>query len=581
MYANAGGQVVGFIMPRFASHEPIHHLYNPAQRIKYFPRANWAFLLHAARNCAAAFEEVHRADCLVGDVNQSNLLVSAEATVGLIDCDSFQVRSNGSVYLCEVGVPIYSAPELQGRAYRGLVRSANHDRFGLALLVFQLLFMGRHPYAGRFLGRGDVSLEQAIAEYRFAYGRSAPSMQMERPPHTLALSDVSGELSRLFERAFTRGSEIENARPTATEWRCELDAARRQLRVCEKDGGHVYLTSREQCPWCVIASAGGPNHFRTALQPASVFAPDLARLAELWSRIQAVSLPTFDAQQITVPETTPVPSPLPETVPFHVFYGRLLGAIVLLGLILVLSSVLWGPLAAFGGLLILVFFPWYLYHTLNSPLERERRGRQSALAQAARDFDAVGQQWKSIVSTYVACTQSTLKQLESARRQCTELGASYVSEREQLEANKESLALDQFLKTQFIVDFDIPMIGAGRKLVLASYGLETAYDMNVDAIQSVTGFGEVLTRNLMEWKRQRREAFRFDPKSGVPVEELRSLVAKFQQEQKSLFARLEQGADELRLLVAQTERQVKALKPEFHRRAAARSQARANLEVFR
>ena len=143
----AGGTVVGFMMPRFGDHQPIHHLYNPAQRIKYFPRANWAFLVHAARNCEAAFEEVHRADCLVGDVNQSNLLVSAKATVGLIDCDSFQIRSNGALYLCDVGVPIYSAPELQGRLRLPWFDTLgpNHDRFGSAMLIFQLLFMGRHP----------------------------------------------------------------------------------------------------------------------------------------------------------------------------------------------------------------------------------------------------------------------------------------------------------------------------------------------------------------------------------------------------------------------------------------------------
>lgn len=52
------------------------------------------------------------------------------------------------VFHCDVGVPLWTPPELQGRDFRGLTRTKNHDRFGLAVLMFQLLFMGRHPFAG-------------------------------------------------------------------------------------------------------------------------------------------------------------------------------------------------------------------------------------------------------------------------------------------------------------------------------------------------------------------------------------------------------------------------------------------------
>ena len=114
----------------------------------YFPRAGWNFQVRAAANLTAAFDEVHGAGCLVGDVNQSNVVVSSDALVRLIDCDSFQVRANGKAYLCEVGVAQYTPPELQGKSLRGLVRTENHDRFGLAVLIYQLLFVGRHPYAG-------------------------------------------------------------------------------------------------------------------------------------------------------------------------------------------------------------------------------------------------------------------------------------------------------------------------------------------------------------------------------------------------------------------------------------------------
>ena len=139
---------------------------------------------------------------VIGDVNQSNVLVSNKGFVALIDCDSYQVEIKGQSYPCEVGIDLFTPPELQGRSFRNLIRTQNHDRFGLAVLVFYLLFMNRHPFAGRYLGQGDMSIEQAIRQHRFAYGRAAASFQMQVPQHALPLSALSNQLVELFERSF-------------------------------------------------------------------------------------------------------------------------------------------------------------------------------------------------------------------------------------------------------------------------------------------------------------------------------------------------------------------------------------------
>ena len=206
-------QLAGFAMPRLNNCQPIQHLYNPVQRLKHFPRAGWDFQVRAALNLAAAFDEVHKAGCLIGDVNQSNAQVSPDALVRLIDCDSFQVRVNGQSYLCEVGVAHYIPPELQGKQLRGLVRTENHDRFGLAVLIYQLLFVGRHPYAGVYRGAGDPSFEQLIAEFRFAQGPLAHTWGMAPPPHTPTFADIPPDLGALFRRAFERGSETGASAP--------------------------------------------------------------------------------------------------------------------------------------------------------------------------------------------------------------------------------------------------------------------------------------------------------------------------------------------------------------------------------
>ena len=85
-------------MPRLIDSQPIQHLYNPIMRLKSFAKASWTFQVRTASNLAAAFDEVHKAGCLVGDVNQSNAQVSTQA-LGTVDIYASQsmVPASGSM----------------------------------------------------------------------------------------------------------------------------------------------------------------------------------------------------------------------------------------------------------------------------------------------------------------------------------------------------------------------------------------------------------------------------------------------------------------------------------------------------
>ena len=76
--------------------------------------------------------------------------MAQDATVALIDADSFQFSLNGKSYPCVVGVPDFTPPELHGKNLASVQRTIEHDNFGLAVAIFHLLFMGRHPFAGRY-----------------------------------------------------------------------------------------------------------------------------------------------------------------------------------------------------------------------------------------------------------------------------------------------------------------------------------------------------------------------------------------------------------------------------------------------
>ena len=250
------GKIVGFLMPNVRAKE-IHELYSPKSRRIHFPDATWHFLIHTAANLARAFHNLHKRSHVMGDVNHGNCVVLADGTVKLIDCDSYSIKTETMRYPCEVGVTTHLAPELQGITLRGVERQTKHDNFGLAVIIFQLLFIGRHPFSGNYLGGEDKAIEDCIREHLFAYGKDASVKLVAQPPGTLSLSAVSPKVANLFERAFTK----DFIRPEPREWIEALEDLADNLEQCTLHPGHLFYEKTPLCPWCEIESQTGLTLF--------------------------------------------------------------------------------------------------------------------------------------------------------------------------------------------------------------------------------------------------------------------------------------------------------------------------------
>jgi len=307
-----GGQPIGVKVPRVIGHRDIHQLYSPKSRRTAFPRADWRFLVRVSANVARAFATVHAEGAVIADVNHGGILVGTDARVRLIDCDSFQITAGGRCFPCDVGVPIFTPPELQDRSLAGVIRSENHDNFGLAVMIFLVLFVGRHPFAGRYLGEGDMPIEQAIKEHRFAYGRDHDFAAMEQPPGTPPLDIVSPPVAELFERAFAM-SAASGGRPTAREWIDALETLAGKLVGCPIGATHWHLSGLPQCPWCRIEAATGVPLFSTAVsdETASLF-----DLPAFWQQLTAIEHPG-PAPDVTARAKTPRPSPVARRLLFR------------------------------------------------------------------------------------------------------------------------------------------------------------------------------------------------------------------------------------------------------------------------
>jgi DNA-binding helix-hairpin-helix protein with protein kinase domain len=298
--------VEGILMPRIADHKEIHHLYSVAQRKKDFPEADWGFLLHTARNCAIAFESVHAHGHVVGDVNQKNVMVSKKGIVALVDCDSFQVKEGNRIFRCGVGVPEYTPPELHGRKFTDLDRDANHDLFGLAVMVFHLLMMGRHPFSGVPQVNVDIPIEKAIQDGLYAYTRN-PS-KLKPPPHVPPLAMLDAPTRDLFERAFSSYQ-----RPTASEWRRVLDASMKGLQRCKNDPKHSYPAGNG-CPWCQLIAAARLMFFipSQGAADATLRIEDIRHLIQKLTNMQLV-FPSYTRPKPLLPVQVTLPADLHAT----------------------------------------------------------------------------------------------------------------------------------------------------------------------------------------------------------------------------------------------------------------------------
>lgn len=258
-----GGVAAGFTMPRIdtASTVPLFQVYNPQSRRQVAPGFSWRYLVRTARNVAAIVDAVHRAGYVIGDLNESNFLVSKRALVTLVDCDSLQVTdpATGEVHGCPVGKPEFLAPELQRADLSTTARTEASDRFALAVLLHLILLEGAHPFAGIWRGRGDPpDIGTRIARRAAAHHRRGP---VDPAPFALELGVVPHDLRRLFVRAFGAGLRRPRVRPSAADWLAALDAAEVALVDCPRSPHHVHAGHLRRCPWCDRLRRGLPDPF--------------------------------------------------------------------------------------------------------------------------------------------------------------------------------------------------------------------------------------------------------------------------------------------------------------------------------
>jgi DNA-binding helix-hairpin-helix protein with protein kinase domain len=447
---------------------------------------------------------LHTSHCVIGDVNESNIFVLADGTVRLIDVDSFQVHYNGDVFPCNVGTPIYTPPELQRTTFRNVLRTPNHDIFGLSVLVFQLLVQGCHPFAGRLRDGHCRTIEEAISEGLFAYSIHRRHL-IEPPPGRLALAEL-GELAELFERSF-----LQTQRPTATDWATVLERTRGKLVRCAKNPRHSFVRDCRTCPLCKLPRDPLPYYGEDAgghvdlgglsLHELIRQAGELKSLRPLIERCGEADIPSYERS---------VPANPPGSLAASQHSNKVSGSAVAGWWLVIVGIVLFFQVPEIG--ICCVILGVLFLHGASEQAAAETRVRESAamrayepLRQAALTAIERLRQTEALAHSLSLSASATIQSLWKV---AAEKRALLLSANDQLEHQLRNAdvvyreqKLTEYLERYIIAHASIADIGPSRKAVLASFGVETAADVDPITIKRVPGFGPHLTERLVSWRR--------------------------------------------------------------------------------
>ena len=251
-------QLCGFIMHRFTGYTDLANIL-PAKDI------DWQKRIAIAANLCDIVIQVHSTDQCIGDMNPKNFGVNLyNGHVVSFDADSFHFRADNRIFPCVVGVSDYEAPELHAQLSGNVdLRTLDPnqsftqstDQFSLAILIFQLLFAGFHPFTARRLENYGSSTTVHNRNTNILHSVTPffnPSAGTGIPAGAPDIDLVPPDMQEMFRKAF-----LTSNRPSATQWQSSLLALLKNLKRCPNQ--HYYYTYKFNCPWCQLSERKIPT----------------------------------------------------------------------------------------------------------------------------------------------------------------------------------------------------------------------------------------------------------------------------------------------------------------------------------
>lgn len=174
------------------------------------------------KNLAGIIADLHASGIAVVDLKPSNIIVRNNLSVVLLDTDSFGVRDPGGKLHKPTHVSAsYIAPEAYSAGLDVGSLWHEQDQYAFAVIAFQVLNFGVHPYQCRLTSDAPVGADTNDDKAKhglYAYGLSPHAKAL--PVQASVHASWPTQLRLLFDRALTEPK----ARPLMNEWRDALGA---------------------------------------------------------------------------------------------------------------------------------------------------------------------------------------------------------------------------------------------------------------------------------------------------------------------------------------------------------------------
>lgn len=222
---------IGFIMPlAFTDSTLLYDLTKPSLPQKLAPIWNTKFELSTptgifarlklCNNIAGSIYRIHQLQKYVlVDLKPSNILVTHDGKISVIDCDSFQIYNKDQViFAAKVATPNYMPPEGFQQNLSSKIIPQSWDYFSLAIIFYEILF-GLHPYAATFKGiyQNKTAIEDQIQSQLFVHGSNKKHIQIMPPLHN-NFKQFPSPIKDLFFRALESQTYPFQQRPSTEEW---------------------------------------------------------------------------------------------------------------------------------------------------------------------------------------------------------------------------------------------------------------------------------------------------------------------------------------------------------------------------
>ena len=321
--------------------------------------------------------------------------------------------------------------------------------------------------------------------------------------------------------------------------------------ACDDDGGHKYSRAAGACPWCEIENAGGPNFFISVSVLTFSKSTAYRDPTMLWAAIVNITFPDrpfLSAQRYSTSKLAPLP--LPEQLSERRLLQTSVGWVAAVsGCASPIGFVLPSAIALAPIAVAIVFVIWWLMLLVTSPRYRERASRTKACRSAKSELNRLQSEMSNTKSKYEGDFKDVMNVLTGAMNEIQAVNRDKAIALQSLHANVRDRQLAAYLDKFFIASARIKGIGSGRVATLASYGIETAADIEAGRVFAIPGFGDKLTGELLVWRHQVSAGFRFDPTKGVPQSEIQNLEIKFQHKQQQYERRLQLGPEHLKSII--------------------------------